>query len=103
LLVILALVLVCALGAVPADAHDMAAMGNGAASAKTGATGQMGSQMSMGPHMVMTDSRPAAPEDIERARDILEKLRASIRKYKNYKVALASGYVPFLPSVPQEV
>jgi hypothetical protein len=97
------LLVIIAVAAHRAFAHDMAAMADGAARARTGAMGQMGSHMSMGPHMVMTESRPATPADLERAREIIDTLRTSIRKYKDYRVALANRYVPFLPSIPQEV
>jgi hypothetical protein len=92
-----------ALHAAPAAAHDMASMGASEAKAKTGAMGQMGSHMDMGPHMVMTASRPSTPEDITRARELLATLRRSIGKYQDYRIALAGGYVPFLPTIPQEV
>lgn len=95
------LVLAVALGARAALAHDMSAMGEGAA--RAGAMSQMGSHLGMGSHMVMTESRPATPADVERGKYIVETLRRSISRYKNYKVALANRYVPFLPSVPQQV
>lgn len=97
------LIAIIAVGVCPARAHDIGAMTDGAARARTGAMGQMGSHMSMGPHMVMTESRPATPADIERAKEIVDTLRTSISKYRNYRVALANRYVPFLPSIPQEV
>jgi hypothetical protein len=99
------LLILVMLSAMPSRAHDTGAMADGAATgtAKAGAMAQMGAHMTMGPHMVMTDSRPVRPEDTERAKDLLETLRSSIGKYKNYKVALANRYVPFLPTIPQNV
>ena len=38
----------------------------------------MGGQMGMGAHMVMTDSRPQTPQDIERAHDVLDTLRRAL-------------------------
>jgi hypothetical protein len=55
----------------------------------------------MGPHMRMTDLRPAAPEDAARADQIVTTLRHSIEKYRDYRVALADGYRIFLPNLPQ--
>jgi hypothetical protein len=63
-----------------------------------------GSDMSMGvnPHMFMTELQPKGPNDDRRAVEILDSLRRSISKYKDYKVALADGYQIFLPKVPQQ-
>ena len=58
-------------------------------------------QHRMGPHMKMTAPRPQAPEDLARADALAKTLRAAIEKYKDYHVALADGYKPFLPQVPQ--
>ncbi len=66
----------------PAFAHDMGAMkdmdGDSAPNA-------MGGQMGMGAHMVMTDSRPQTPQDIERAHDVMNTLRRALVKYHNYR------------------
>src|SRR5208282_851235 len=58
----------------------------------------MGS-MDMNPHMFMTELQPSNPGDQERAQEILDILRKSIGKYKDYRVALADGYRIFLPKV----
>jgi hypothetical protein len=60
-----------------------------------------GHDMDMGPHMFMTDLRSANAGDERRAADIVAELRPAIEKYKDYKVALASGFKIFLPDVPQ--
>ena len=52
-------------------------------------------------HMHMTTMRPQTPEDAARANEILTQLRSGIEKYKDYKVALADGFRPFLPNLPQ--
>jgi hypothetical protein len=53
----------------------------------------------MGPHMRMTTLRPLAPEDQKRADEIVVAARAALEKYKDYKVALADSFHPFLPNV----
>jgi hypothetical protein len=53
------------------------------------------------PHMHMTAPRPQTAADVERASEIVKELRAGIEKYKDYHVALESGYKIFLPNVPQ--
>src|SRR5882724_7214474 len=45
----------------------------------------------MGPHMYMTSLRPANPEDLKKADAIVQELRESIEKYKDYHVALSDG------------
>lgn len=57
--------------------------------------------MEMGPHMHMTDLRPANAADETRARQLVATLRQSIEKYRDYHVALADGFRIFLPNVPQ--
>ncbi len=92
-----------------ASSHDMAAMdGMGGSDAgamnHTTAPGGMGGHMRMmEDHMRMTDLRPSTPQDEARARDILETLRSSITRYRDYRVALAKGMRIFLPSIPQDV
>ena len=57
--------------------------------------------MKMSPHMFMTDLRPHNASDDQRAMQIVDALRKSIEKYKDYKVALADGFRIFLPNLPQ--
>jgi hypothetical protein len=52
-------------------------------------------------HMVMTSLRPANAADSGRAAQIVETLRTSIEKYKDYRVALADGYRIFAPQLPE--
>jgi hypothetical protein len=52
-------------------------------------------------HMYMTSTRKQKPEDVQRAKEIVEQLRAGIEKYKDYRVALNEGYRIFLPNIPQ--
>ena len=53
------------------------------------------------PHMHMTATRPQTAADVQRANEIVKELRAGIKKYKDYHVALDEGYKIFLPNVPQ--
>jgi hypothetical protein len=52
-------------------------------------------------HMHMTEMRPEAPIDAQRAQEIVTKLRAGIEKYKDYHVALNDGFHIFAPNIPQ--
>jgi hypothetical protein len=52
-------------------------------------------------HMHMTESRPLAPGDLQRAEEIAKQLRAGIEKYKDYHVALNEGFKIFHPEIPQ--
>lgn len=61
-----------------------------------------GMHMEMGPHMHMTDLRPANPEDEKRAEQIVAALRPAIEKYKDYQVALNEGFKIFHPELPQD-
>lgn len=53
-------------------------------------------------HMKMTAIRPPFPGDEERAERVVNALRTSLEKYKDYNAALADGYKPFLPNLPQK-
>jgi len=57
--------------------------------------------MNDNPHMYMTELQPKGPDDDRRGAEILDILRRSITKYKDYRVALADNYQIFLPRVPQ--
>jgi hypothetical protein len=70
--------------------------------AKDANAAMSGREMDMGPHMFMTDLRPEQPGDRQRAQEIVDALRPSIAKYKDYHAALADGFRIFLPSLPQE-
>jgi hypothetical protein len=89
-------------GAMPG--MDMGKPGSGQDSdAEKGANMAMsGHDMDMGAHMFMTDLRPANTGDEKRAAEIVAELRPAIEKYKDYTVALAEGFIIFLPNVPQE-
>src|SRR5262249_17450429 len=54
-----------------------------------------------GTHMRMTAPRPETPEDHARAEAVLKALRPAIERYKDYRLAIADGYQPFLPNLPQ--
>ncbi|HKV04378.1 MAG TPA: hypothetical protein VJO53_04640 [Candidatus Acidoferrales bacterium] len=70
--------------------------------ARTANDEMSGGSMDMNPHMFMTVLGPKLPGDDARAREILDILRRSVSKYRDYKVALADGYQIFLPKVPQQ-
>ena len=55
----------------------------------------------MGPHMKMSAKRPSTPEDWAKADEVVTELREGIEKYKDYRVAIADGFEPFLPNLPQ--
>ena len=62
----------------------------------------MGESMgAMANHMCITPPRPKQPGDEERAKALVAEVRASIEKYKDYKKALADGYVIANPLVDQ--
>jgi hypothetical protein len=70
--------------------------------AEQGAVGSMSHEhMHMGAHMKFTAVRPQTPEDLKRADEIASALRSSLEKYKDYHLAIADGYKPFLPNLKQ--
>ncbi len=78
--------------------HDTESTGDAARSANVAMSGEM----RMNVHMYMTALRPQNPTDDKRASEIVESLRRSIKRYKDYRAALADGYEIFLPNIPQE-
>ncbi len=88
--------------AVAAGAHDMAAMesqeGSGASQ-----TAAMGKRMVMSEHMTMTPSRPETDADRRRGEEIVRTMRRVLVKYRDPDAAEADGYIPYMPTVPQEV
>lgn len=69
------------------------------------AAGQLmsGSSMDANFHVYTTVLRPAAPGDTHRAQEILDILRRSMDKYKNYRTAVADGFEPFMPKSEQQL
>ncbi len=59
--------------------------------------------LDMGPHMRLTELRPARPGDQERAAEVVAAARNSLQRYQDYRLALADGYRIFLPNVPQKM
>jgi hypothetical protein len=57
--------------------------------------------MDMGPHMKMTAPRQRSAADDRRAAAIVETLRGAIARYKDYRLAVADGFVQYLPDVRQ--
>lgn len=61
------------------------------------------SGMDANPHVYTTELRTDAAGDAERAQEILEILRHSMAKYKDYRAAVAEGYEPFMPKADQHL
>jgi cytochrome c556 len=59
------------------------------------------SMAAMAGHMYVTPLRPRQPGDEEKAKAIVAQVRASIERYRDYKKALADGYVIANPEVDQ--
>ncbi|MFC5864621.1 hypothetical protein ACFPT7_20095 [Acidicapsa dinghuensis] len=79
------------------SADDMPGMDMRGLSAK-----DMGPSMAaMAGHMTMTHAGPIQPGDEERAKEVVEKVRAAIERYQDYRKALADGYVIANPKVKQ--
>ncbi|MDE3109766.1 MAG: hypothetical protein KGL02_07480 [Acidobacteriota bacterium] len=60
------------------------------------------SSIDANPHVYTTVPRSAASGDAHRAQEILEILRRSMDKYKNYRTAIADGFDPFMPKTGQK-
>jgi hypothetical protein len=86
---------------------DMPGMSKGATSACDEMTDMAGmnvmgqSMAAMTNHMCITRLRPMQPGDEERAKALVATVKASIEKYRDYKKALADGYVIANPKVDQ--
>ncbi len=52
-------------------------------------------------HMTMTSMRPQQPGDEEKARAVIAAAKATMERYKDYRKALADGYVVANPKVKQ--
>ncbi|MGH9687593.1 MAG: hypothetical protein ACRD5K_10930 [Candidatus Acidiferrales bacterium] len=60
-------------------------------------------RMDADPHVYTTVLRSGGPGDAQRAEEILDILRRSMAKYKDYRVAVADGYEPFIPKTAQRI
>jgi hypothetical protein len=77
----------------PHECDDLSSMGG---------MSVMGESMAaMTNHMCITPLRPRQPGDEEKVKAMVAEVRASIEKYKDYKKALADGYVIANPKVVQ--
>ncbi len=54
-------------------------------------------------HVTTTKLAPARAGDDARAAAIVDTVRGAIEKYRDYHVALADGFVIFMPMIPQRV
>ena len=80
---------------------DMPAMGKGASS-DMGDLSKMGPSMaSMAGHVKITPLRLKQPGDDDKAKAVVAQAKASIDRYKDYRKALADGYVIANPKLEQ--
>jgi hypothetical protein len=85
------------------DEHPMAGMDHDHKQNEVAAVASMtGGHVHHGLHMKMTAMRTGSPSDEQRAQHIVDSLRTSLEKYKDYHGAIADGYKPFLPNLPQK-
>ncbi len=87
----------------PSSAPSSAAQPQPIRGAQMGPMPSMGSMSDMemhGGHMTMTAARAQSAADRARADQIVQRLRAAIEPYKDYRVAEAAGYTPFHPEWP---
>jgi hypothetical protein len=54
-----------------------------------------------GLHMKWTEKRTVASGDEERAAQIVDALKAALKKYQDYRVAMNEGFEPFHPEIAQ--
>jgi hypothetical protein len=59
------------------------------------------SMQAMANHMCVTPTRAAQPGDEEQARAVIAQVKAAIEKYKDYKKAIADGFIQANPTVDQ--
>ena len=52
------------------------------------------------PHMKMTARRPLTRDDARRADALVQRLRQTLDRYKDYQTAIRDGYKPFLAELP---
>jgi hypothetical protein len=89
------------LAAIPACAQQDQSMA-GMNMSDMSSMGNMGPSMAaMAGHMYITPLRPKQPGDEEKAKALVELVKASIERYKDYRKALADGYVIANPKVDQ--
>ncbi|MGH7865743.1 MAG: hypothetical protein ACREQB_12190 [Candidatus Binataceae bacterium] len=101
---IVALALAIALGATAQElfAHDHSSADSGGDSTQS-ATGSMSGKLAENNHMTMTPPRQVAPADVERGNEILRVMRDQLSKYRDSQLAIADAYIPFMPTIPQDV
>ncbi len=84
-------------GAVRADPHTGAMMSMSNEDMEMDGHGGVG----MAAHMRMTTLRPARAVDRERADALVATLRDALAPYRDWHRAVADGFKPFLPNLPQ--
>ena len=85
------------------EGMDMGAGGSDSSNSNSSSMGGMGAHMQMGEHMTMTEKRPITPDDTARGQEIIRTTREKLARYQDANVAIADGYVPYMPTVPQDV
>jgi hypothetical protein len=88
---------------VPAHGDDMAGMDMGSDDHSSSGMGGMGGHMQKGEHMTMTELRPMTSNDAERGQEIIRTMREQLARYQDANAAIADGYVPYMPTIPQDV
>jgi cytochrome c556 len=93
--------LVCAVSTTAQTPHD-SSQGGMAGMDMSGDMKDMGPSMAaMAGHMYVTALRARQPGDEEKVRAIVAQVRAAIERYRDYKKALADGYVIANPKVDE--
>jgi hypothetical protein len=86
----------------PCLALALGATAASAAAADSAAAGMSNGDMAhMAGHMYMTTLRPLTPGDRQKADALVDRAKAAIAPYQDYRKALSEGYEIFLPDVPQ--
>ena len=83
----------------PAVAQQSQSMDNMPGMSKNDMANMGPSMAAMAGHMYVTQFRPRQPGDEERAKAVVAQVRKAIERYKDYKKALADGYVIANPQV----
>lgn len=81
--------------------HDMSTMPGMDMGSKSEMRDMGPSMAAMAGHMLVTPLRPMQPGDEARAQAVIEAAKATMARYKDYRKAIADGYVVLRPDVEQ--
>jgi hypothetical protein len=98
-----AVILFLAAGCIAIAAPGRTAPDPQTASANPHASSMSGGMAHMVDHMYLTTIRPIKPGDKAKADAIVADAKQAMEPYKDYRKALADGYVIFLPNIPQPI